>query len=490
MLNRGTCHTLPGGGPGVVMDKASSAIGSEELLAQMGWVRALARGLLTDPGLAEDVAQDTWIRATERPPRAQDGLGLKAWLASVTRTLARQTVRSSRRRTRREQAAAKPIAITEDPSVIERGRIHERVVHAVMQLEEPYRSTVLLRYLDGVSAADIARRQGISPPAVRQRLARAIEKVRIRLDAISGGDREAWSLALLPLAGSFSQTGAIMAKSTAIGWVYVAAGVLVVGAVAVTISSLASEDHRGVRTAVSNPTEGPAEESTPPLPRDLPRPTEARSAVSDPTALKEPLKGAHEDTTVSKLDRILPSFRTDRPDFDGLNAVLAELSRAAVIDPGSIEKDPVTGHAIGRFTVPGSNVVAEFDIDATGKEPSAATGSLRFEWGSRQELGAEFIARDLVLQFGGMTGGRMRGATVVQFHPDTRRKPSGEIVVGWGATYEDRGAHLEPLTARAGSEPGSWVIGHLGSVPAIDQPGTPPTPIHDDWYRRIEPYTR
>jgi len=380
--------------------------------------------------------------------------------------------------------------------VIERGRIHERVVRAVMQLEEPYRSTVLLRYLDGVSAAEIARRQGISPPAVRQRLARAVEKLRILMDAMSGGDREAWSLALIPIAGSVSQAGAVMTKSTAIGGVYVAAGVLVVGAIAVTISTLASEDHRGMRPASSNATERPAEESTPPSRKDLPRPNEARTAVSDATAVKDSLKDAHEDTTVARLDGILPSFRTDRPDFEGLNAVLADLSRAAVIDPDSIGKDAVTGHAIGRFTVPGSNVVAVFDIDVTGKEPSAATGSLRFEWGSRPDLGADFIARDLVLQFRGMTGGRMRGATAVQFHPDTRRKPSdvlganGEIVVGWLAAYEDRGAHFEPLTARAGSEPGSWRIGTRGSVPAIDQPGTPPTPVHDDWYRRIEPFAR
>jgi hypothetical protein len=146
--------------------------------------------------------------------------------------------------------------------------------------------------------------------------------------------------------------------------------------------------------------------------------------------------------------------------------------------------------------VPGSDVVATFEIDTTAKDRSATTGSLRFEWGTRSDLGADFIARDLLLQFRGMTGGRMRGATPVQFHPDTRRKPSdvlgesGEIVVGWVASYEDRGAHLEPVTARAGSEPGWWVIGTRGSVPAVDQPGTPPPPTHDDWYRRIEPFAR
>ena len=223
----------------------------------------------------------------------------------------------------------------------------------------------------------------------------------------------------------------------------------------------------------------------------------AESAVaSTGSVADEPPAAVREDAAASRLEKILATFRTDRPDFDALHAELDELARAAVLDPDSLGHDAVTGHAIGRFTVPGSDVIAAFDIDTTAKDRSATTGSLRFEWGTRAGLGAGFIARDLALQFRGMTGGRMKGATTVQFHPDTRRKPSdvlgesGEIVVGWLASYEDRGAHLEPLTARAGTEAGSWVIGSRGSVPAIDQPGTPPPPAHDDWYRRIEPFAR
>ncbi|MBZ0153516.1 MAG: hypothetical protein K8J09_18480, partial [Planctomycetes bacterium] len=37
-------------------------------LAEMAWVRALARSLLHDPSLADDVAQDTWLAAQTSPP--------------------------------------------------------------------------------------------------------------------------------------------------------------------------------------------------------------------------------------------------------------------------------------------------------------------------------------------------------------------------------------------------------------------------------------
>ena len=46
----------------------------------------------------------------------------------------------------------------------------ERSVEELMRLAEPDRSTLLLRYLDGMSASDIARERGESAAAVRKRV--------------------------------------------------------------------------------------------------------------------------------------------------------------------------------------------------------------------------------------------------------------------------------------------------------------------------------
>jgi len=46
------------------------SVRTELLLEQIGWVRALARGLLADEHAAEDVTQDALALAIERPPRS------------------------------------------------------------------------------------------------------------------------------------------------------------------------------------------------------------------------------------------------------------------------------------------------------------------------------------------------------------------------------------------------------------------------------------
>ena len=49
------------------------------LLEQRSSLKALAMGLLKDEGRAEDVVQDTYLTALERPPRP--GGSFPAWLA-------------------------------------------------------------------------------------------------------------------------------------------------------------------------------------------------------------------------------------------------------------------------------------------------------------------------------------------------------------------------------------------------------------------------
>src|SRR6185503_7458737 len=45
------------------------------LLARAGWLRGLAAGLVADRDEAEDLVQDTFLAAIERPPRAPRALG-------------------------------------------------------------------------------------------------------------------------------------------------------------------------------------------------------------------------------------------------------------------------------------------------------------------------------------------------------------------------------------------------------------------------------
>src|SRR5262249_59913784 len=76
----------------------------------------------------------------------------------------------------------------------------------VAELDEPYRTTVLLRYSEGLSSAEIARHQGIPAATVRWRLMTALDRLRAALDREPDGDRRRWQLAFLPLKGVWLMT--------------------------------------------------------------------------------------------------------------------------------------------------------------------------------------------------------------------------------------------------------------------------------------------
>ncbi len=84
--------------------------------------------------------------------------------------------------------------------------MQEQLAAHVKALPEPFRATVLLRYFEGVSAAEIARRDRVPAGTVRWRLKRALDLLRERLDAEHDGDRRAWALALLPIAVASDQS--------------------------------------------------------------------------------------------------------------------------------------------------------------------------------------------------------------------------------------------------------------------------------------------
>jgi RNA polymerase sigma-70 factor (ECF subfamily) len=87
----------------------SPAIDPELLLREHAWLRRLAYSLAADPGSADDLVQDTWVAALEHPPRTSAD-GVRAWLASVARNLARGRRRRGANAKARERSAARPEA--------------------------------------------------------------------------------------------------------------------------------------------------------------------------------------------------------------------------------------------------------------------------------------------------------------------------------------------------------------------------------------------
>lgn len=152
----------------------------ESLLQHEDFIRRLARSLLVDEHAAEDVAQETWLAAIRRPPALL--AGTQAWLSTVARNFAYQSVRAKVRRVERERRASRGEAADSAPDPLVSESTRRGIKLAVLCLREPYQSTVLMRFWEGLTPAAIAARTSVSVDTVKTRLRRGIAKLRSRLD--------------------------------------------------------------------------------------------------------------------------------------------------------------------------------------------------------------------------------------------------------------------------------------------------------------------
>jgi len=172
---------------------------TEELLSHATWLRDLARSLVQDPSTADDLVQETWVRALGHPPRSEER-GPRPWLARVLRNAVRQRRRAEGRRTRREQDSARNELLPSSAELAGRLESQRLLTDCVLRLPEPYRSTIVLRFYETLSSAEIARRRGLPQATVRSQLKRGLEQLRDELDRHHDGDRHTWMAALVPWA--------------------------------------------------------------------------------------------------------------------------------------------------------------------------------------------------------------------------------------------------------------------------------------------------
>lgn len=179
------------------MTDNTNALTMESVLEHSSWMRSFARSLVFDQSKVDDVVQEAWLAAIKTPAnRIQNP---KAWLSGVIRHTVFDFGKSESRRAKREQLAAKGEALPSTADLAEQVSMQRKIAGLVLELEEPYRSTVLLRFFEDLTPNEIAERQGVPPATVYSRLSRALEQMRERLDR-DYGNRQDWCLALLPLA--------------------------------------------------------------------------------------------------------------------------------------------------------------------------------------------------------------------------------------------------------------------------------------------------
>jgi RNA polymerase sigma-70 factor (ECF subfamily) len=204
----------------------------EEILAHAAWLRRLAHALLGDGGGAEDAVQETLAAAMKRPPHGDRDV--RPWFGRVLRNFARMQRRGEARRQGWEaRAGSEPEA---GPATAEelllRHEASQAVGELLTRLREPHRSTLLLRYSEGLEPIEIARRLDLPDGTVRRRLKEGLDELRAGLERHYRDQRRDWRAALAPLALAARDRGATAAPAGG------SAGWIVKGALAVNAKTL------------------------------------------------------------------------------------------------------------------------------------------------------------------------------------------------------------------------------------------------------------
>ncbi|HEX9942978.1 MAG TPA: sigma-70 family RNA polymerase sigma factor [Thermoanaerobaculia bacterium] len=155
-------------------------------------VYSFARYLLSNREEAEDVTQEVLLRLW----RHQNGLDeerLGAWLLRVTRNACYDLLRK-----RRSDASLAPGASLDDEAAqevasaepgpqaqAEAADFRRRLLAALSELGEPYKSVVILREVQGLPHREIGEALGIPEVTVRVHLHRGRRKLRERLREVS-----------------------------------------------------------------------------------------------------------------------------------------------------------------------------------------------------------------------------------------------------------------------------------------------------------------
>jgi RNA polymerase sigma-70 factor (ECF subfamily) len=156
----------------------------------------IARGAVDDDTEAEDIVQETFVRAYRKLGTFRGDAPLRTWLVSILLNEARSQLRRRRPMVQPEQIdssapdpywASRVGAGSGDPmSLAARAEIHRLLDDAIGQLPGPYRAVYLLRELDECSVEETAARLAIKPQTVKTRLHRARRLLRQSLEQTLG----------------------------------------------------------------------------------------------------------------------------------------------------------------------------------------------------------------------------------------------------------------------------------------------------------------
>ena len=141
---------------------------------------AIAYGILQNREEAEDVVQDTFVKAWKSRWRVRDSAKLPAWLGTIARHRARDLARKRRPEPLPEDFEASE-SVGFEVAAGKGADLDGEVRSALAQLPELHRAAVTLRYFEELDYGTIENTLGLTNGALRGILGRALGSMRKRL---------------------------------------------------------------------------------------------------------------------------------------------------------------------------------------------------------------------------------------------------------------------------------------------------------------------
>src|SRR5215469_278945 len=148
---------------------------------------------------AEDVVQESFLRAYKQLGKFDERASFGTWLYRIAANCSLDLVRSRKRRSEHVAAAgeegAEELVLqlpTHDPTperMALSGEVRERVLEAMQELSANERTAFVLRHFEGMCIEEVSRVLECQPGAAKHSVFRAVQKLRRALEPVVGAAR-------------------------------------------------------------------------------------------------------------------------------------------------------------------------------------------------------------------------------------------------------------------------------------------------------------
>lgn len=158
----------------------------EEIVALIPALRAFAWTFCSNPEDADDLVQETLVRAINSFDQYSEGTRLKSWLFTIMRNTF-----STRYRKRERESIGIPQGMLDNLTTpaTQEWSVHAREVYAaLMRIPLQYRNVLILVVLMNESYEDVAKIYGCKVGTIKSRMNRARQRLKEELGEVDGDD--------------------------------------------------------------------------------------------------------------------------------------------------------------------------------------------------------------------------------------------------------------------------------------------------------------